>query len=139
MFQESTSTLWAAVSAVCSVLLLLSVTAAVTIVIVCRIKIRKQQPKDVQAKGYRTHTEKLSHLTTIENCAYALMKVPVYLNDAYTVGKMESGGLEVNMLPNKEYYASKNVVTGYPKFQVYPNEVYAVSKGSEEPVYEIVV
>ena len=149
LLQESTTLSVAVSGSAVSLLLILTLTAIIVFA-VWRLKLKKQEPKDVEASGgniynagkQRTPQESIN---LAPNHTYASINVPkcknvpVYPNEVYAICSKtkKPRGLEVNTAPNKAYAVSN--VPRCAKIPVYPNEVYAVSKAAvkEEPVYEL--
>ena len=126
-----------------SILLILTLTAIIVFA-VWRLKLKKQEPKDVEASGGhicnagKQRIPKKS-INLAPNHAYASMNVPrcakirVYPNEVYAIcsNKKKPRCLEVNTAPNKAYAVSN--VPRCAKIRVYPNEVYAICSNKKKP------
>ena len=103
-------------------------TAATCVVVLCRMKLRKKKPRDVEANRKSKVNSgikiKGGHFPVVPNCSYAwhnTSMVPVY---AYPMVEKQNPR---KMVPNKAY----GVHTVFPsiKVPVYTNEAYGVCKG----------
>ena len=134
-------------------------TAATCVVVLCRMKLRKKKPRDVEANRKSKVNSgikiKGGDFPVVPNCSYAwhnTSRVPVYAyptvekqkprkmvpNKAYGVHTVFPS-MKVPVYPNEAY----GVRTVFPSLKVpmYPNEAYGVCKGvthDKEPVYEMV-
>ena len=142
-----------------SFLVILSFIALTALLVLCRMKLRKQKLRDAGANGdgiYSTPVESNGRKpnciqkkgSTVSNEAYAMInvskssKVSVHPNEVYAVSNLNrrkdcAEGVEV-IVTNKAYDVHN--VSRCVKVPVLPNEAYAVCEGQgrEEPVYELV-